>query len=838
MKDLFPIHYQLCLCPDLSRFAFTGRVDLQLSATRGVRTVTLHSLELTVENCMVKQGEDYTACTFSLDAQKESLSIALPSEIRGDFWIQIDFRGTIRDGMDGFYRSGFTWQGEKEFLAVTQFEESAARMVFPCFDHPSYKATFDVTLVVDEALQTVSNGSILKEIPENKGKKRVQFERTPKMSTYLLFFGVGRFEFIQDETDPRVRAAGTPGKTVLAGLGLAFGRKALRFCEDYFKIPYPMSKMDLIAVPDFAFGAMENWGAIVFRENLLLFDPAKTSQSGKERLCEVIAHEIVHQWFGNIVSPSDWRYLWLNESFATYFGYGVVAHYYPQWQTWQQFLYSQTATAMARDALFETFAIEIPGGEHVVINAATAPIIYNKGASILNQMKGYIGADHFQEGLVQYLTRHAYDCTESHHLWEAFEAAADMPVTAMMKSWIEKPGFPLVTVSEQGNALILQQERFIYLSQSSVKGENAAQKSPEPWLIPVTIEFFYGNGRSTLQKVLFDTPRMTLSMDPNATAYKVNPGQTGFYRVHYASEKALRNMGKQVAGQTLSPEDRWGLQEDLFALVRSARTPLKDYLSFLAYYQDEDAFLPLISISDNLFLAYLTAPHERRKEIFNFGKTFLSRVLERIGLMPEADEPNTTRILRDSIIYKAFVFGAEAIERFAQKAFQDLVAGTSIHPDIMKSVLQVGAGVDPIAAFEWFKQQLESTASEHERMMILMAFGCLSNETVLKAAMQYTIEHVPSRNQHLPFTAVAANPHAADMMWPWFVEHLPDLEAFHPLLYERVIEAIVPICGLGKEDQVEAFFKTYLAEKNKAGGVIRLSLEKLRINQRMRTMLS
>jgi aminopeptidase N len=838
MKDLFPIHYDLCLFPDLTLFTFSGQVELQIFAAKAMQTVTLHALELTIEQCLVKQGGDYVSCPFSMDSQKETISIQLPQEMKDDIWIRIDFEGSINDKMEGFYQSSYTYNGNKEPLAVTQFEESAARMAFPCFDHPAYKATFDVTLVVEDEYIAVSNGAVLNESHEDNGKKRVRFETTPKMSTYLLFFGVGKFEFIQDGADPRVRAAGTPGQTDKAGLGLEFGRKALQFCEEYFKIPYPMSKMDLIAVPDFAFGAMENWGAITFRENLLLFDSAKTSQAGKERLCEVIAHEIVHQWFGNLVSPSDWRYLWLNESFATYFGFGVVHHYYPQWQTWQQFLYSQTSTAMARDALFETFPIEIPGGEHVVINAATAPIIYNKGASILNQMKGHIGADNFQNGLVQYLTEHAYNCTESHHLWEAFETTAEMPVTAMMKSWIEQPGFPLITVESNGETLTLTQERFTYLSQPPANGDAISQGSPQPWLIPVAIEVFYDNGRSTTQKLLFDEKQMTLAIEPNATAFKVNSGQTGFYRVHYSSPKALQNIGKKVADKVLSPEDRWGLQEDLFALVRSARLPLEEYLSFLTCYQDEDAFLPLISIADNLFLSYLAAPVEKRKDVAASGKSFLEAVLEKIGFVPEEDEPNTTRILRDSIIYKAVIFGSTFAQNFAQTAFQDLMGGVAVHPDIMKSVMMVGAINDSRTAFEWFKNQIQTTESEHERMNILLALGCLSDETVSREAMQYALTSVPSRNQHIPFIAFARNPHATEMMWAWYVDHVPELEAFHPLLYERVIEAIVPICGLGHETQVEAFFEAYLAEKNKAEAVIKLSLERLRINERMRAALS
>ncbi len=262
----------------------------------------------------------------------------------------------------------------------------------------------------------ISNGAIEEEAPLDNGKKRITFEQTPKMSTYLVFFGVGEFEFTLDTEDPRVRVATLPGMKPYATFGLEFGRKSLAFSEAYYGVPYPLPKMDLIAIPDFAFGAMENWGAITFRENLLLHYPEITSKSGEERICEVIAHEIAHQWFGNLVTPADWKYLWLNESFATYFGYGIVDHYYPQWETWQQFLWGSTGSAMARDALLENFAIEIPGGDHVVINVSTAPIIYSKGGSILRQVEGYIGAENFQKGLQDYLKTFEYDNAASQDL--------------------------------------------------------------------------------------------------------------------------------------------------------------------------------------------------------------------------------------------------------------------------------------------------------------------------------------------------------------------------------------------------------------------------------------
>jgi len=225
---------------------------------------------------------------------------------------------------------------------------------------------------------------------------------------------------------------------------------------------------------------MENWGAITFRENLLLYFPGVTSKSGEESICEVIAHEIAHQWFGNLVTPMDWKYLWLNESFATYFGYGVVSHYFPEWDVWQQFVHGQTAVALERDGLRDTFPIEIPGGEHVVINTSTAPIIYNKGGSILRQVNGHIGEARFKDGLRRYLSDNAYACASSRDLWRSLEQISEKPISKMMKSWIEQPGYPMVEVRRDGGKLILTQKRFTYLP----------HESEQEWIIPMKIRLF------------------------------------------------------------------------------------------------------------------------------------------------------------------------------------------------------------------------------------------------------------------------------------------------------------------------------------------------------------
>jgi tricorn protease interacting factor F2/3 len=670
----------------------------------------------------------------------------------------------------------------------------------------------------------ISNGAVKEKKTLDNGKMRVTFERTPKMSTYLVFFGVGEFEFTPDKKDDRVRVATLPGMQKFAHFGADLGGKSLEFSDSYYGIAYPLPKMDLIAIPDFAFGAMENWGAITFRENLLLHYPEVTSKSGEERIFEVIAHEIAHQWFGNLVTPSDWRYLWLNESFATFFGFGVVAHYGPRWDTWQQFLYSMTGPALTRDALHETFAIEIPGGDHVVINASTAPIIYNKGGSILRQIEGYIGEDNFKKGLQHYLKTYEYDCATSQDLWLSLEAVTRQPISALMQSWIEQPGYPKITVSRQNGRLKLSQQRFTYLPNAS----------DQRWLIPVTVNLFSNAGETRNVSVLMDESEKTIEVDDDVVGYKVNDRQTGFYRVKYDDAGNLVELGRRVLAKAMPPEDRWGLQNDFYALVKSGDASLDEYLEFLSSYRQEDAYLPLVSIADNLFGAYLVTGGDHRRRISSTAAPWFETILDKIGYEPVKTEPHTTSLLRDKFIWAAAFFGGNAARQFARDQFKALMEGADIHPDLMKGVLQVGAYTGNHRAYDWFVQRMDQSRIEHERLNILMALGCFKDDALIRKAQQYALDSVPARNKFIPVVAMCANPSAIPLMWDWYVAHLEQIEQFHPMLYERVVAAIIPVAGIERAAEVKNFFDDYMKKKEKARDVIKLSLERLEINLRMR----
>jgi aminopeptidase N len=830
-----PLQYRLHLEPDLENLTFSATTEVRLEAGEPVGEVILNLKELAVWSCILEKEGRRSGCPFSVDPATEELTVTLPVRIGGAFTVKIDYQGRINDKMAGFYRSRYRREGRERTLATTQFEERDARRAFPCLDHPLKKATFEVEIVVPETLTAISNMPVAGQKPWGAGKKLVRFRKTPQMSTYLLFFGVGDFTFREHpQTVGRaaasLRAVSVPGGEAHTAFALELARQSLEFCEHSFAIPYALPKLDLIAVPDFAFGAMENWGAITFRENLLLRHPGITSRQGEFRIGEVIAHEVVHQWFGDLVTPRDWKYLWLNESFATYFGFGVLDHYHREWRVWELFLHTRTEPALQRDSLDFTVPIELPGKEQVLINTSTAPIIYSKGGSVLQQLEGYLGGELFGEGLRVFLARHRYACASSEDLWRAFDEVSEKPVTALMKSWIEQEGHPLLRVGRKEGKIRLVQERFLFAANDA-----AGEQPATAWIVPLKVRIFRPDG-STEQKItLMENPREELEIGAEAAAFKVNDGHTGFYRVLYEQKRDLEELAKLGQEGKLGPEDRWGLQYDLFSLVMAGKAPVMEYLDFLSCYEKEESYLCLASIADNLYHLFLVLQAPEVERVCSLARGLLQRVLSNIGYEPDSGEAPLLSILRDGLLPLAAQFGLEEAAAFGMDRFSSLMRTGSIHPDLMKGVMRIGAMRGGEKAYRWLCDRLDCAESEHERTNILIAMGCFNEPPLIERALELALEKVPSRNRYIPIAAMGENPRAIPLLWEWYTSHLQDLEKMHPIHYERVIAGIVPTAGLDRGKEVQNFFREYLLNHPGAAEVARLSLEELAVNARLRS---
>ncbi len=865
-----PVNYRIKIEPDTIHYRFAGRLAIELNAEAPSGTVRLNSIDLSISRCALKTQSRAVPLAFQVDPGEETLTIFLPEPVSGPFELAIDYYGEISDKMAGLYKSTYRRGKETSVIAVTQFQESDARRVFPCYDQPVHKARFEFSITVNAALSVISNMPAASEQYREKGKREIVFQPTPPMSTYLLFIGIGDFRIIVDDLDRRVRAAILPGMEESVRYGLAFARKSLHYCEKQYRRAYPLPKVDLVAVPDFAFGAMENWGAITFRENLLLFDPDHTDAGGEERICEVIAHEMAHQWFGNLVTPSDWKYLWLNESFATYFGYGAIDHYHPDWNIWDNFIETQLETALNRDALTDTIPIEIPGGDHVVINNSTAPVIYSKGGSLLRQIIGFVGEEAFSDGLSRYIERHAYGCAESADLWRALEDASDKPVSSIMEKWVLQAGHPIVSASRRKDTLLLEQGRFSFLAgdvlgdtPGDMSGNMPGGTNDAVWPIPMVIRLYGENGEQTVLARTFDQKKTEVELEPGTRAYTINDGFTGFYRSSYADEANRQNLLAMARSGLLPAPDRFGLLSDRFALTMAGDIHPSGFLADLDHLENETDPLPLMFILDQLFLLRLLQVDDGADDGLDngpgggIGQTGGERQLSddpgarlagwigetsgRFGFLPRKSDTHGMLRLKNKMLWYGVLVDAAGARQVGAEQFDRILSGHSVSPDIALAALQAGAYLENERAFDWFAYRLEAADSEQERQNAARAMGCFSQTDTTARVLAFILTEIPQRNMHLPVAWMAANPRARGLLWDWFIRHTDRLEQIHPLIFERIVVSITPMGSpmvpVGSEDEIRDFLRSFEAERPLLQPAIRMSLEKRDVYKRLREAL-
>src|SRR5580700_2934653 len=479
-RTIEPEIYHIELEPDIATATFSGTVRIDAVVHETADEIVLNAAELAISDVEVLTSDGITVlCSVSFNDELEQVTFR-PADLipPGPCTISCRFSGTLNDKLRGFYRSTYTGpDGETHTMATTQFESVDARRAFPCFDEPDRKAVFEITLIVEPDLDAISNSPIV-DIDQVGDNQRIRFAPTMKMSTYLVAFVVGRLEMTEtvDVDGVPLRVVCTPGKLPLAEFALEVGAFALRFFTEYFNIPYPGDKVDLVAIPDFAAGAMENLGCITFRDTALLVDQDEAARSELERVADVIAHELAHMWFGDLVTMGWWEGIWLNEAFATFMEVLCVDAFRPAWERWVSFGLEREA-ALAVDGLHSTRPIEYPVGSPDEANGMFDVLTYQKGGSVLRMLEQYLGAEVFRDGVRRYLTEHSYGNTVTADLWDALEAVSGQPVRAVMDSWILQGGHPVVSRTDG----TLAQAPFSYGS----RGRTSA--IGERWSVPVLL---------------------------------------------------------------------------------------------------------------------------------------------------------------------------------------------------------------------------------------------------------------------------------------------------------------------------------------------------------------
>lgn len=821
--SIAPISYKLEFETNMARASFRCKEEILAECSEPTKSITLNAAELTVDRCRVDTGHTVLDAAVDLDAEREEMRITLPEKISGRFTIYVDFAGALNNRLLGFYRSSYKEGGKTKHMATTQFEAADARRAFPCWDRPDAKATFEISIACSPNLKAISN---MPEVYRSRsGRKTIyHFAKTPIMSTYLVYLGVGDLEYVSKKAgNVSVRVVTVRGKKGLGKHALELACRLLPAYERYFGIRYPLPKLDLIAVPDFAAGAMENWGAITFRESLLLYHPKRSSTRTKRLIAEVISHEIAHQWFGNLVTMKWWNDLWLNESFATLMATKFVDMLHPEWETWDQFVGETMGAAMQLDGLNSTHPIDVEVSSPSQIREIFDAISYDKGCCVLMMLEDYVGKQIFRRGLKAYLKKFAYANAEGGDLWDAIGAVSALPVKAMMGTWTGRAGFPAVRVRRSRDALLLKQRRFKY---ERVGKERAAR-----WHIPVSI------GREKRKR----THLMTKSTDsaPSSNGFElVNSGRRGFYRVEY-SPADLRECKKLVQRRRIPRMDRWAVQSDLFALCLAGEAPPSLYLDFSEAYMNEESYVPATSVAHNLFFTYTTIFREAEKAhaaVRRVSEHFGSLLL-RLGWSPRRGESEAWPQLRSFVVTSLGMMGEARVQKRAISLFAGMDRGRrGIPPDLQEAVCSLAAWTDGGAAL---RRMYRRADSHEEKQRILRAMGNFSDRSALLESLEFGLtDGVRSQDLHMLVASVASNPAEQQIVLPWIESRWSEVAGKvglgNPLL-ARIVSSAASTAEPEMEERVRRFF-----QKNPVPGserALEQALERVRIRHGFRQAL-
>ena len=656
--------------------------------------ITLNAKELGITATFINYKNRQLFCEIEINEKKEEVKLTFSEELipTKDATLTIDFSGELNEKLAGFYRSSFEdTNNKKSYIAITQFEATDARRAFPCWDEPNIKATFDITMVVDSEHVALSNMHVIDEKTED-GKKHVKFATTPIMSTYLVAFAVGPLEFVErtNKNGTLVRVYTTPGFSKQGEFGLDCACRILEFFSDYFGIPYPMKKMDMIAVPDFAMGAMENWGLVTYRTTALLFDPKNSTIKGKQYVTAVIAHELAHQWFGNLVTMDWWTDLWLNEGFATWAGTLATDFLFPEWKVWTEFIVDDLIRGLNLDCLRSSHPIEVDVKNPGEINQIFDAISYSKGASVIRMLVGYLGENPFKFGIRKYLNKFQYRNATTNDLWDSLAEESGKPVKEMMTNWTRQMGYPLVSVQREGCCCLkVTQNRYL------ATGKASEQEDTTLWRIPLGI---FDERNSALLSEELSTRSKSIEIGKDSSFVKINKDSCGFYRTFYSKE-LLDSIGNSISAGKLSPEDRIGILNDAFSLASSGHQDATVPLSLIKHFYTETNYMVWMELSSRL--SDLQSVWWEQDEQVQKGLEAMIRDLckvqvARLGFNFKEGEDDITGLLRVLIIRLASRNNDESIKAECKRQFDLFVNGdeNAIHPDlrgvVFASVVQNG----------------------------------------------------------------------------------------------------------------------------------------------------
>ena len=742
---------------------------------------------------------------FEVDERAKKLNIRnlASSNKDDDLKLEIDFKGRVtQETLYGVYKSSY---GSSYFI-TTDFEPNGARLMFPCLDDPSYKAVFEIEVTTQKGLTVISN-TVARSIEKiDETKDRHIFENTPRMPTYILYLGIGNFEIAsRNEDHKEFRVLAKHGSSKSGGFALENASKFIKAYEDYYSIEYPLPKLDLIALPEYASGAMENWGAITFREISLLIDE-NSSVMNKRRVTSVLGHEIAHQWFGDLVTMSWWNDIWLNESFATFMEALMTDSLYPSWNVLSDFLQQETVGAMLGDSLENTHPIEAEVNAPEEISEIFDEISYGKGASVLRMIESWMGGEAFRAGVRAYLSKYKYSNAKGEDLWRELEKSSRKPVSRVMATWITRPGYPVVMVSLDRNnsQLKLSQERF------RLRGDfnSTPDKEEEIWPIPL-VTLLNGKSESSLMEnedIVLSLPREGI------TQIKINAEQSGFYRVLY-DEELYSTIRKNFSA--LSAFDRWGVISDLSAFLLSDRIRAELYFEFVRAARDDADYLVADSISSQLqFLRFLAPDNSSLKTVY---LEFHRAQMDRLSLESKPGDRDTDLILRGKIALglalEDRVFSANLSKHF--KSYE------KVDPNLRTAVAVAFASTgNDEDSFRELIAAMKRMGNEADLVKIYRALTSFDDPELVRKALDFCVSGEVSRSDSLYCVEDAAlNPRARETTWRWFTQNLETFrELFRGTAYVSfLMQDVISAAGIGREEEVRKYLSTVKIEEAEKG---------------------
>lgn len=822
-RHVIPTRYELRLEPDLVAATFRGQETIAIIVTQATKAILLNAVDLTIELASVER-ENVAAINASIDMEPQAQRVRLTfgeSIMPGEWQLRLSFHGRLNDKLRGFYRSTYRdASGATQTLAATQFEATDARRAFPCWDEPDFKAVFATTLIIDPQFTAVSNTTVISESIENN-KKVLKFSETIKMSTYLVAFVVGRIEATKPLFVGKtpLRLWTVPGKQPLTPFGHDIAVASLAFFEDYYGVPYPGDKLDLLAIPDFASGAMENFGAITFRETALLVDQRTGTHAELERIADVVAHENAHMWFGDLVTMSWWNGLWLNEAFATFMEMLAVDDWKPEWKRWESFAVARAA-AFSVDGLVSTRPIEYPVRAPKDADAMFDILTYEKGASVLRMLEQHIGPTVFRDGVRQYLRTHAYGNADTKDLWTALGAVARQPVPELMDGWIFQPGFPLVTAERRGQKLTLSQQRFTYLHQEP----GADQR----WQLPIQIRLFLGD-RMEQRRVLLTERDTTIDLPAGVTALFVNEGGPGFYRVRYRAPLLQQLLDQGL--DRLAAIERFILVSDAWATTVAGAMPLTEYLQLTAHFTKErDKNVWALLLESFSFLNRIITPADR-PALEAFVRSRVGPAVHDLGWDPKPGESDLIRQLRGDLLAALGRHGndpviqQEAVERY-ERYRQD---PATVDVNVVPALVAILAYIGDKARYEEFSERYRTAPTPQEERRYLFALAAFHPKELVGRTLASTING-EIRTQDAPFIvgSLLTNVYGREQAWEFVKANWDQMDKLFPKQgLRRMCGGIVGLATPELERDVRQFFTDRKIDLG--GKTLEQYLEQLRV---------